>query len=179
MEISKRKFVLTIILTAILCLTLGYSFRFSLSKKSNMKANVFFVFETFEGNVKLETPNVITDIGENYTRNAFSGNSSGLYAVQWISIGNATASTSLTQLTSEYSRQQGTIANWTNSGDYAFNCTYKWTFTETVNLNCAGGHWNSTGNNNLYAVANFPDGAVTFNNNENLTVRWVYTYNCN
>ena len=181
MEISKKKFVLALALTAILCSTLGYSLRIHLVyQRPSMKANVFLVFETFSGKAQVQTSNVITDIGENYTRNAFSGNSSGLYAVQWISIGNASGTLQTkTQLDSEYSRQFGTVANWTNSGDYAFNCTYKWTFTETINLNCAGGHWNSTGNNNLYAVANFPDGAVTFNNNENLTVRWVYTYNCN
>lgn len=178
MQISKTKFALTLTLVAILFLSIGYSMQFRKSRKTSLKANVFFVYELQEGTSNLEVHNVITNIGENYTRNAFSVNST-LYAVQWISIGNATASTSLTQLTTEYDRKQGTLANWTNSGDSAFNCTYKWTFTETVNLNCAGGHWGPSGNNNLYACANFPDGDVTFNSGENLTVTWVYTYNCN
>jgi len=180
MEISKKKFVLALALTAILCSTLGYSLKFPLSKKFTMKANVFLVYELFEGNVKLETPNVITNIGENRTGIYHSQNQTSIYAVQWISIGNASGTLQTkTELDSEYDRKQGSIVEWLNDNDFAFNCTYKWTFTETVNLNCAGGHWNSTGNNNLYAVANFPDGAVTFNINENLTAKWVYTYNCN
>lgn len=55
----------------------------------------------------------------------------------------------------------------------------KWTFTETVTLDCAGLHWASSGDNNLYACANFPDGSQKFNANENLTATWVCTYNCN
>jgi len=181
MEISKKKFVLALALTAILCSTLGYSIRTPLVyRKPNMKANVFLIFETFEGKAKVQTSNVITDIGENRTGIYHSQNQTSIYAVLWISIGNASGTLqSKTELDSEYDRQQGSTVEWMNDNDFAFNCTYKWTFTETINLNCAGGHWNYTGNNNLYAIANFPDGAVTFNNNENLTVRWVYTYNCN
>jgi len=180
MEVSTRKFVLTLSLVAILFLTIGYSARFESIRTKRVTANVFLVFETFEGGARLETSNVITNIGENRTGVYHSQNQSSIYAVQWISIGNASGTLQTkTQLDSEYDRQQGSIVEWMNDNDFAFNCTYKWTFTETINLNCVGGHWNSTGNNNLYAIANFPDGAVTFNNNENLTGRWIYTYNCN
>jgi hypothetical protein len=178
MEIPKYKFAVTLILVSILFLSIGYSIPHFSYHRSTMKANVFFAFETFHGEGEFYTHNVITNIGENYTRNAFSGNQ-WLYAVAWISIGNAIASTSLTQLTTEYDRQLGTIANWTNNGDYAFNATYKWTFTETVTLDCAGLHWASSGDNNLYAVANFPDGSQKFNSDENMTATWVLTYNCN
>lgn len=180
MQISTRKLVLALFLVSILFLSIGYSIRFESVRKKRATANVLFVFETFEGGARLETSNIITNIGENRTGVYHSQNQTSIYAVQWISIGNASGTLQTkTQLDSQYDRKKGSIVEWTNNNDFAFNCTYKWTFTETVKLDCAGGHWNSTGNSNLYSIANFPDGAVTFNNNENLTVRWTYTYNCN
>lgn len=182
MEVSKRKIALIISLI-VLCCSCGfivgyYARRTTKHWKYGPTANLFFTFETFEGEAEIQTHNVITNIGENHTRVMHSQNGTWV-ALNWISIGNATASASLTQLTTQYDRKLGTIGEWTNAGDYAFNCTYKWTFVETVTLNCAGGHWAGSGDKNMYAVANFPDGAQKFNTNENLTVRWTYTFNCN
>ena len=159
---------------------LGYgiaSWRYDLSKPKQYKANVFLTYELFSGESNLDIHNVVTDIGEVEiaTRCYVNGTYTGFY---WISIGNATASTSLTQLTTEYDRQLGSIVNFTYSGDKAFNVTYKWTFTETVILDCAGSHWASSGNNNMGACANLPE-AQTFNANENLTARWVWIFNAN
>jgi len=141
---------------------------------------VFFIVETPEGKATLATHNVITDIGEMRLRNMTSqGGTSYANAVKWISIGNATASKTLTQLTVEYDRQQGTVTEWINNGDYAYNLTRKWTFTETVTLDCAGAHWDSAGDGNLFAVANFPFGSQTFHANWNLTVIWIITFDAN
>jgi len=181
MEISNKRFALVLLCVALASAGLTYALTPWVLRQhgvTSARANVFFIMERFDGPAVLQVGNVITDIGENYTRCAFSRG--GTWSnVTYISIGNATASASLTILTSEYDRQKGTIAEWINGGDYAFNCTYKWTFSATVTINAAGAHWESTGDGNMYAVANFPNGNQTFNANENLTVRWVFTYNAN
>jgi len=176
---EKRKIIQTTGITAIiLCaFLLGY-FISPTTQQNRYKANIFIGYELFNGNNELKTHNVVTDIGELQIELRQSTNGTYVY-FGYISIGNATASQTLTELTQEYDRQAGTIVRWTNGGDSAFNCTYKWTFTETVSLNCAGNHWAISGNNNMGAVANFPSGAQVFNANENLTARWVWTFNAN
>lgn len=141
--------------------------------------NVYIGYELFSGKSELQAGNLITNIGENQTCIRFHTN--GTYVrLQWISIGNATAAASLTQLTTQHDRKGGTLSNiWTSSGDQSFNVTYKWTFASTVNLNCAGSHWAASGDNNMFACADFPSGAQTFTSGENLTVKWVFTFNCN
>lgn len=185
MEISKRKFALTIVLLLIMGMASGYAISqievVTVKKQTTLKANVFLVYELFDGKTTLEVPNAITNIGENETRDRFSENCTTTdYALYWISIGNVSGTlTTKTQLDSQYKREKGSIAEWTNAGDSALNCTYKFQFTETQNINGAGWHWDGTGNNNMYAVANFPTGAQTFINGENLTIRWIGTYNGN
>lgn len=145
-----------------------------------IKDNVFIVIERPSGKATFSSHNVITDIGENRTGEFHNSNTTSANGVLWISIGNATAAAGLTQLTSQYgSRFLGTVQNWTNSGDFAYNITYTHMFSETQNINCAGAHWADTGDNTLYAVANFGGGATTFNSNDNLTITWVFTFNCN
>jgi len=181
-EMSKVRFT-AIIFFIILASCMGtyafidYLWVTKLHQNPTLRANVLFIFERAGATESFMSGNVITNIGENYTRCAFSRGGTWL-EIQYISIGNATAAPTLTQLTSEYSRQQGTITEWINGGDYAFNVTYTWTFTATVNINAAGAHWESTGNGNMYAVANFPS-AQTFNANDNCTVRWIFTYDAN
>jgi len=179
---EKRKMIQTsfMVLLLISSAMLGYGvgiYVIQSSQPKHYKANVFLEYELFSGQSNLEVHNVVTDIGEQQIRNRCSGNGT-FVGFFFISIGNATASTSLTELTTEYDRQLGVIVNWTYSGDAALNCTCKWTFTETVNLNCAGSHWATSGDNNMGACANFPS-AQTFNANENLTARWVWIFNAN
>jgi len=145
--------------------------------KTSIGANVFITIETPMGIREIPIHNVITDIGEQQAAERFR--TDGSYtALKYISIGNATASASLTQLTTEYTRAEGTISDlWTYNGDSAFNCTKKFTFTETVTLNAAGWHWASTGNNNMYAVANFDQ--TTFQANWNLTITWIGVFDGN
>jgi len=141
-------------------------------------ANVFVTIETSMGIRSIPIHNVITDIGEQQAAERFR--TGGSYtALEYISIGNATASASLTQLTVEYAREQGTVsALWLYNGeDYAFNCTKKFTFSETVTLNAAGWHWAASGDNNMYAVANFDQ--TTFQPNWNLTITWVGVFDGN
>ena len=139
-------------------------------------ANVYVTIETPMGIQAVPIENVITTIGLQQAATRFRV--SGTYtACQYISIGNATASASLTKLTTEYTRAQGTVSSlWTYNGNPAFNVTKKFTFTGTVTLNAAGIHWDGTANsdNNMYACANFQQ--TTFQNNWNLTITWILAY---
>lgn len=177
---SKISFILGILLCV--CVFTAYTGINYLTATTSytIKDNVFIVIERPSGTARFSQHNVITDIGENRTGEFHNSNTTSQNGVLWISIGNATAGTGLTQLTSQYgSRFLGTVQNWTNSGDFAYNITYTHMFTETQNINCAGAHWSNTGDGNLYAVANFGGGATTFNSNDNLTITWVFTFNCN
>lgn len=175
-----RRFdVVFVLLMIVLAFGAGFYFRedWLVRRGPYGEGNVFVFCETSEGSWWLESGNVITNIGEDYTRDAFS--QGGVANVTYISIGNVTAGVTKTQLDSEYDRQMGSISEWENSGDYAFNVTYTWMFTETQRIDGAGAHWASGGDGNLYACANFAGGAVTFNDNDNCTVVWVFTYDCN
>lgn len=178
---NKKDFTIGFLLCLGLCVTLlGFAFIPESRRASITKDNVFIVIEKPGFNARFSQHNVITNIGENRTGEFHNSNTTSENGVLWISIGNATAISSLTQLTSQYgSRFLGTVQNWTNGGDFAYNITYTHQFSETQNINCAGAHWNDTGNGNLYAVANFGGGATTFNNNDNLTITWVFTFDCN
>jgi len=141
-------------------------------------ANVFVTIETPMGIRSIPIHNVITNIGEQQVAERFR--TGGTYtALEYISIGNATASAGLTQLSTEYAREQGTVSDlWLYNGeDYAFNCTKKFTFSETVTLNAAGWHWAASGDGNMYAVANFDE--TTFQPNWNLTITWIGVFDGN
>ena len=178
--ITKRKFLLVVTLCSILAFSSGYLLSNGFVQPvSRVKsgANVFVTIETPMGAKAIPIHNVITNIGEQQAAERFRTGAS-YTALEYISIGNATASSSLTQLTTEYTRAQGTVSSlWTYSGDSAFNCTHKFTFTETVTLNCAGWHWASSGDNNMYACANFDQ--TTFQANWNLTITWVGVFDGN
>jgi len=178
--ITKRKFLLVVTLCSILAFSSGYLLSNGFVQPvSRVKAgaNVFVTIETPMGVKAIPIHNVITNIGENQSATRFRTGAS-YTALEYISIGNATASSSLTQLTTEYTRAQGTISSlWLYNGDAAFNCTKKFTFTETVTLNAAGWHWNSTGDGNMYACANFDQ--TTFQANWNLTITWVGVFDGN
>lgn len=173
-----KLWILSLILVALVAGTIGYYVIPQVTIK-RLRANVFIGYELFDGGAQMQMPNVITNIGEQQIRARCSTN--GTYvAFYWISIGNATGTLQTkTQLDAQYSRAYGAIVEWTNGGDAAFNVTYKWTFTGTVNLDAAGSHWAGSGDSNMAAIANFPTGAQTFNSGENLTVRWVWTFNAN
>lgn len=177
---NKKDFTIGFLLSMALCLTLfGAFLSVPIHKTVTLKANVFAISERYSGTSELQQHNVITNIGENRTGEFLNTNTTSAYGVLWISIGNATASASLTQLTTEYTRSLGTVNNWTNGGDFAYNLTHKFTFAETVNINAAGAHWSNAGDGNMYSVANYLGGAETYNSGENLTIIWVFTSDCN
>lgn len=187
MEISRKMFCAIIVLAVVASCTVTYAVQrqlvlYSLHKNPTLRANVFLIYEKFGANAKLEQGNVITNKGEILTRDAF--------ALGWdqnvtkLAVGNASGTlqtkTVLDDVYNDPTDGQyptGTVARWSNGGDAAYNCTFKWTFEETVTLDAAAIYtWNTTW---AYAIANFPSGSQTFNNGENLTVRWVITFDAN
>ena len=182
-ETKTTNVILAVTLAVIITLSVSFiGFRIDQmrGKQYAIKHNVYVIYERFTGTQTFSLSNIITHDGENFTRDAFTDGAS-VSQVSYIGVGNNTSvsasDTNIDTLHVGWGRQNGTIVKWINSGDSAFNCTYKFLFNATVNLNSAGSWWeNGTGNNEMYAIANFGGGAQTFNNGENLTIRWVYTY---
>jgi len=137
------------------------------------KANVVILWEHAGGTDVLYSGNVITDIGLQHLRD-MAANGGTFNAIKYISIGNATASSSLTDLTSEFDRQAGNVVTWMNGGYPAFNVTYKWVNVGPCTLNAVGLHWDASASNTLFAVANFVQ--TTFGANDNCTIKWVITF---
>lgn len=185
-ELSKKTFAICIVMVAILGVSVGYAWSHSmfgiLGQNTKTNVNVEYVFETWDGIFVFAEHNVITDNGEKHTRNAFSrGNEENATK---LAVGNVTGTLQTkTTLDDVYadptdgSYVEGTIVEWLSSGDSAYNCTWKWTFEETVNLDAAALYIGNT--TFVYAIANFPGGAQTFNSGENLTVRWTPMYDAN
>lgn len=186
MKLSKARLALVIALTAFLSIGTTYAWQNGFfvihidgHRNPQIRTNVCVTIETKLGVSELATSNNISDYGEQLVRDIFSG---GGTAEKWdyIAYGNlsGTGHNAKTALDSQNARHQGTIVNWTNSGDYALNCTYKKTFSSTVRINGTALHHNSTGNSAV-ALTNFPGGGVTFNNNDNCTITWVITFDAN
>ena len=173
--------VFAVALLCTLCFSGGYilnrTFVTQRHGVTRAEANLFVFAETVDGTYELYSGNVITNIGENQTRCFHSRNMTSTYALYWISIGNVTAGATKTQLDSEFDRQQGTISEWVNDGDYALNSTYKFNFASAVITNSSGIHWNSAGDGNLYACANYAQTSWAIN--DNCTILWSITYNAN
>lgn len=187
MQIDKKTFVACMLMIAVLSVSLTYgSIQLTMwlqhDRPSRPHANVEYVFETWDGIFVYSEHNVITDIAENFTRDAFSRGS--VENATKLAVGNVTdAAQTNTTLAAVYDDPtdgnftEGTIVEWLSGGDAAYNCTFQWTFEETVNLNAAALYIGNT--TFCYAIANFPGGAQTFNSGENLTVRWTPVYDAN
>ena len=177
--ISKRKFALTIMLCCLIAFTMGYlvdNVSFIGHKSPKVAGNVYVTVESPMGVYSLLEGNVITDIGENATR---YGVCNAAVNVNYIAIGNSTIAQTKTKLDSEYTRS---VADsrifWVSNGDYAFNITKKFTFTETVTLNAAAAHWSGTANaQDCFALASFTQ--TTFQLNWNLTITWEFIFDAN
>jgi hypothetical protein len=142
----------------------------------SLKANqVYVTIGSTMGVYNAPVNNIITDIGEIATAQAHGGTTLNC---SWISVGNATEAAALTQLTTQYDRiEAADIAYGAYNGDYARNVTATFYFTEDVTLDCAGLHWADSGDNNLWAVANFAQ--TSFSNNWNMTITWVSIFDGN
>lgn len=146
------------------------------------------MYVTIEDNTGLHeilVGNVITNLGENQTGIRCFDNATYV-GCQWISLSNdATPVQTWTKLPNETTtlgagRNKATLsAAWMNSNDYSRNITKKFTFTGSIQLQCAGAQWSPTASsdNNLYACAAFTQ--TTFEANWNLTITWAFTYNGN
>lgn len=185
MQLSKKTFVACMVLIAILSVSLTYAWThqiFSIGHETKPNINVEYVFETWDGTFVFAKHNVITNIGENFTRDAFSqGNEENATK---LAVGNVTGTLQTkTTLDAVYadptdgSYVEGTIVEWLSSGDSAYNCTHKWTFEETVDLDGAALYIGNT--TFCLAIANFPGGSQSFSSGENLTVRWTPVYDAN
>lgn len=182
-KISKKQFLLVTFLCTLMFAS-GYCLKsIILHQTARLHVNVFFQFERFSGDSELEIHNVITNIGENITMAAFAYGYDG--NVTKLAVGNATGTlTTKTVLDAVYNDPtdgqypvDNTPEIWFNNGDISYNVTWTWTFEETVRLDASGLYLHNT--TYAYAIANFPEGALTWNPNENLTVLWALTYNCN
>jgi len=151
----------------------------------SVSANIYILKESTSGTDVLYVGNTITDIGERMLRNLIGFANQTQYTCKEISLGNATVVQTLTKLTTEatnlgFDRHTGTVITWINSGDYAFNVTYKFTATGNIAINAAGLHWNATDNtdNNMFAAASL-GGTQAFQNGWNCTAIWSITINAN
>lgn len=184
MEISKKRLSLLVTSTVLLSLLAGLMVNAYVLPHGTLKGkdNVIVFAERQVGNDVVvgywSVGNLLTNIAENETRTRMAANASYVN-VGWISLGNATPAVTLTQLTTQYTRETATINTpFTYGSHSSFNITKKYTFTETVWLNAAGAHWAYTGDNNLYACAYLQTGGASleWNSGDNVTITWIFTF---
>ena len=181
-EISTAKFAVAAVLIALLAFSGGYLLNTRFETRRGIKDNVLWVSERFTGVDYCSGHNVISNIAENFTRDAFS-RGDGMNVTK-LAIGNATGTLQTkTALDAVYADPtdgtyiEGTIVEWLSGGDAAFNVTFQWTFEETVNINSTATYIGNT--TFVYGLAQIPTGPETYSSGENLTVRWTYIYNAN
>lgn len=200
MKITRRKYVASLLLTAVLVFSLTY-----IAKNPEIiyghrppkpSVNMYVFIETAEGKSQLSSGNVITNIGERYVRNILGfDNETDNNATKWISLSNdASAVQTWTKLPNEITNvtgdgfgrkiadasHWGSVVAWIDSGDYAVNVTVKFmSLVDSNTVQCAGANWNNVeaSDNNLYAAANFDQ--TTFNTNDNCTIRFSFVYDAN
>jgi hypothetical protein len=180
--ISKRLFAAVLMLCIVGAFCLGFyvdnlaSAVLTGHKTPKVVGNVYVTIESPMDVYDFCEGNVITDIGENATR---YGVCNVAVNVNYIAVGNSTIDQTKTKLDTEYTRSAADSRDfWASSGDYAFNITKKFTFTETVTLNAVAAHWSATANaDDAYALAAITQ--TTFGPNWNLTITWVFIYDAN
>ena len=187
MEISKKMFMFCLIMV----FTLGSSFSVVMMKTpfptrhKKATAHVFVIFETAKGGTWFEgQPNVLTNIGERYVANVMGlANVTNVNATQWIALGNhSTPAITDTKLdteatTSGFTRSANdTATRWMNGTDYATNISCKFTASATIRINATSLHFNPTSNSDNNAIGIVSITETTFNNNDNCTIVWVFTW---
>lgn len=182
-----RKTLIVFALTIVISGSLGYSVaNIRVHRDPRIKANVFYFFETAKGSYSGKGGNLITNIGEQYVRNAIGFNNvTNFNYTGWISLSNVGSPLATwTELNTEvnangFSRSAGTVTTWMNGTDYAYNVTNQFTASGTQQLQTAGLQWNDTAvsDNNLFAVDTFTQ--TTFESGDNLTITWVITWDAN
>ena len=185
MEISKKKLVAVVLITAFAFSAFGFLAN-PVYVHFNPQVNVYMKVIKGEGSgvsATLASGNLITDIGENFIGNCTLGlDANGTWAISLSNVGSPAVA--WTELNTEvaangFTRAEGTLTRWVNGGDYAFNVTKTFTATGTQQLQTAGLQWDDTAesDNNLLAAATFTQ--TTFETDDTLTVTWVITFNAN
>ena len=188
MEISKKTFLFTIVLSVLMSSAFSYVIIRPIGyRATGPKANVFVIYETARGTWTEPVGNLITDLGERYVRNIIGwDNVTSNNATHWIALGNNTApANGDTKLDAEatatgFTRAANdTCVHWMNGTDYAYNVSNQFTATGTIRVNATSLHWNPTSDsdNNCFALASITE--TTFNNNDNCTIVWVITWDAN
>lgn len=186
MEISGKQFAAVVFAVALAFSVLGFMAN-PVVEHFDPKVNVYMEVVKGEGagaTATLYSGNLITDIGENYTRDAcltLDGNTTE-WAISLSNVGNPLVS--WTELDTEvaangFTRAAGDVVVWTNGGDSAFNVTHTFTASGTQQLQTAGLNWDDTAESdgNLFAAATFTQ--TTFEASDTLTVKWIITFNAN
>lgn len=187
MNVSFR-FMIAMILIAILASSISTYYVVNIlsgkvdHQQNKMSDQIFVIFERFDGSSTFETPNIITDLGENHTRNQMC-RAGTIQNITKLAVGNhSTVAAGDTVLDSVFNDgvdgqyPEATIIEWLYSGDAAFNATFKWTFDTDVTINSTATYsFNTTF---AYSIANFASDE-SFSDGENLTVLWIHAYNGN
>jgi len=181
----QKKTLIATALIAVLAFSIGYIVNMPVPHRNpKISANVYITENVNGVSAEIYSGNLITDLGEEFTRDLLIGDDA-FDDVWGISLSNdATPLVSWTVLPNEvvangFDRAEGTVTDWTNSGDYAFNVTKTFTASDTQQLQCAGLNWNDGDavDNYLFAAATFTQ--TTFEASDTLTVTWVITVNAN
>ena len=126
----------------------------------------------------------MTDRIEEKARNIFGFNNETINIFNAIALGNSTIAQTKTKLDTEatttgFARTNGTVTAWTNSGDYAFNVTNKFTATGNIAVNSTALHETDTGETTDAVALASLGGSEDFKNNWNCTITWSITCNFN
>ena len=129
------------------------------------------------GELIAETHNLLTNIGKEFIEDKLT-NPSNTNVTKYISLSNVATdcSESATVLANEITtaglaRAEGTITD-TGTGNFTVEKTFIATGSVS-NVQVAGLHWYSSGDDNLFACANFT--SVNLEANDELTIRWIVT----
>jgi len=191
MNITKTKFLSILIVVALLSSMTVYGVKtgtYPGHKDPYVSTNLELTISDSMGTRDIPVGNVITAIGGNYCRGLLgssgSGNTTAFNSTQWISASNdATGliNSTLTKLPNElnangFTRALGTVVQWMNGTNPAYNVTATFTCTGGQAVQALGLQWSGgpATDSNLYACASFTQ--VTFAATDTLTVKWVVTY---
>ena len=128
------------------------------------------------GKLVAETHNLLTNIGKEFVEDQLTNPSTNATKYISLSTGATDCSATATVLANEITtaglaRAEGTV---TDSGTGNFTVEHTFVATDSIsNVQVAGLHWYSSGDDNLFACANFT--AVNLEANDELTIRWVIT----
>ena len=128
------------------------------------------------GKLIAETHNLLTNIGKEFIEDQLTNPSTNTTKYISLSTGATDCSESATVLANEITtaglaRAEGTVTD-TGTGNFTVEKTFIATGSVS-DVQVAGLHWYSSGDDNLFACANFT--SVNLEANDELTIRWIVT----